>query len=51
MLGTAHCFGIGSKLARFSRPTNTDSPILAPWLTLRASAVLAQQLSAEPERA
>ncbi len=51
MLATAHRFGIGSKLARFSHPTNTDSPILAPWLTLGASAVPAQQLSAEPERA
>jgi hypothetical protein len=51
MLATAHRFGIGSKLARFSHPTNTDSPILAPWLTLGASAVPAQQPSAEAERA
>ena len=51
MLATAHRFGIGSKLARFSHPTNTDSPILARWLTLGAFAVPARQLSAEPERA
>jgi hypothetical protein len=51
MLATAHRFGIGSKLARFSHPTNTDSPMLAPRLTLGVCAVAVENQSPEPERA